>query len=1373
MKKEMTCKLLIIKKCKTIICSTVLICSFHLPVFSQCAGIDADAGPDLFTCDPAMMIQLLGSIQGNYSKFFWTPAAGLSNVNVLDPMVTHKNPGRYTFRLTAEGLSNTNLVVNGDFEAGNTGFTSNYTYTNMNVTEGEYFVSPFPALWNGGFSPCTDHTTGSGNMLILNGHPIANTNFWCQTFTTVVGRMYQFEFWSQSLVSANIGQLNVKINGNSVGGAPAGPLCTWVLFTMSFTATSTSTQICLSETTGIRGGNDFAVDDIALYEKCVDTDDVTVEIVNLVARVDIPLKPKCSSDIFDLSGIGSSFGPNIRYEWRTDIGKIISQSGVTAKARGSGIYTLKVIYTNGNTICEQEASIEFNAPDVLIGNLESFGKISCRPDSILLKANMSTGSGLYTYKWSPDSLILRGQNTDSVFVNQARKYSVSITDQSSGCVLVLDMDVRADTTKPSAKITGDTLLDCRSQVARLHSNITDSLRFHILWQKPDSTLIPDKKFITEALSGIYTLLVTDSTNHCTDTARWQVTLDTLKPLVYLGPNTTIDCINQAFSVSNLDSNEITGFSYFWTIDNTTLPKETTADQKFIQNAAEVILRIVNDRNGCQNTDTLLITDLRSIPFLDAGRDTLLTCLHRKLQLNAMVDPKDTLDIGWTSTGGSIISGANQLNPLINAAGWYYIRILNPSNGCENKDSVYVDENTINPLAVLGPDLVFNCNDTIKQIDGSASSQGPAVRYFWSSVNGNILSGLNSPVINVGSPGIYRLIVEDTLNGCRDTASIQILPDLNQPIISILNHDTLNCNNLEIILKANAISRTGNPLSFHWTSATAGTISTPDSLQTKVNSPGLYHFTAVDLSNGCSATTQTLVSLDTLHPIIDAGPDLVWNCSSTRLLFSGRLITNRPSYTYTWSTTNGQIVSSGFALAISVSAPGTYHFFVIDSANGCTAMDSMQVIPDLDKPLIVFSPPDTLNCNTTMVMLDASGSSAAHAFQTLWTTRQGSISGPANVTRISSNASGWYVVTLTDTVNKCKSTDSLFLVQDVQKPFISIATPGELNCNRKNILINATIAYAGSSFQINWSTIGGNIISPSQQASCNVDAAGRYYIRVINLVNGCESIDSVDVVENTNIPVDFHIAITQAKCPGDNASATIVSVTGGIKPYSYFLDNVPVSQPVIQNISPGPHTLKIEDANGCILSKNIFIDQPSGIGVSLPSLVKLNFGEGYTIIPNFTIPIDSIDWIEWTPSHHLSCYDCPQPVIQNLDTETMYTIRYADKNGCIASASIRIQLIKRGIWAPNVFSPNGDNINDWFYPVVAEDSYQIIRSMSIYNRWGEQVFIKINFSPNDPRQGWDGTFNNEKLNPSVFVYIIEVEWKNGDVQIVKGDLSLIR
>lgn len=140
---------------------------------------------------------------------------------------------------------------------------------------------------------------------------------------------------------------------------------------------------------------------------------------------------------------------------------------------------------------------------------------------------------------------------------------------------------------------------------------------------------------------------------------------------------------------------------------------------------------------------------------------------------------------------------------------------------------------------------------------------------------------------------------------------------------------------------------------------------------------------------------------------------------------------------------------------------------------------------------------------------------------------------------------------------------------------------------------------------------------------------------------------------------------------------------------------------------------------------------------------------------------------------MSCTDCPNPIVKNLSDETSFTVSYTTKNGCTASSSILIQIIKRGIWLPNAFSPNGDNINDSFYPIVAEESYKQINYMNIYNRWGELVYSKLNFQPNDPIQGWDGNFNNQKLNPGVFVYVLEVEWTNGEKQKLWGDLSLIR
>ena len=56
-------------------------------------------------------------------------------------------------------------------------------------------------------------------------------------------------------------------------------------------------------------------------------------------------------------------------------------------------------------------------------------------------------------------------------------------------------------------------------------------------------------------------------------------------------------------------------------------------------------------------------------------------------------------------------------------------------------------------------------------------------------------------------------------------------------------------------------------------------------------------------------------------------------------------------------------------------------------------------------------------------------------------------------------------------------------------------------------------------------------------------------------------------------------------------------------------------------------------------------------------------------------------------------------------------------------------------------------------------------------FGEVVFENENFQPNDSTEGWDGFFNGEKMNPAVFVYFAEIEFKDGRKIIYKGDVAL--
>ena len=172
------------------------------PVISQCVGLDADAGVDMFTCDPNLPVQLNGSVRGTAIRNYWTPMNGVSDPYILDPIVTFKTPGIYKFKLTSEGLSDKNLVVNGDFESGNSGFSSNYSFFKLPgwIPTGAYGIDNDPApYYVPEFASCGDHTTGSGRMMILNGSMVGGLNFWCQTIIVKPNTDYYIESFFTSI----------------------------------------------------------------------------------------------------------------------------------------------------------------------------------------------------------------------------------------------------------------------------------------------------------------------------------------------------------------------------------------------------------------------------------------------------------------------------------------------------------------------------------------------------------------------------------------------------------------------------------------------------------------------------------------------------------------------------------------------------------------------------------------------------------------------------------------------------------------------------------------------------------------------------------------------------------------------------------------------------------------------------------------------------------------------------------------------------------------------------------------------------------------------------------------------------------------------
>lgn len=159
-----------------------------------------------------------------------------------------------------------NLAVNGDFEAGNTGFTSSYGYSLTDTTPPQsYTVNTDPRNTHSSAASYGDHTTGSGNMLVVNGSTSSDVTVWEQSIAVVPGADYVLSYWVSSWYATAPAQLESFISGVSLGTSVA-PATTgqWVQVSYAWNAGADSlATIRLVDNELAYSGNDFAIDDVS------------------------------------------------------------------------------------------------------------------------------------------------------------------------------------------------------------------------------------------------------------------------------------------------------------------------------------------------------------------------------------------------------------------------------------------------------------------------------------------------------------------------------------------------------------------------------------------------------------------------------------------------------------------------------------------------------------------------------------------------------------------------------------------------------------------------------------------------------------------------------------------------------------------------------------------------------------------------------------------------------------------------------------------------------------------------------------------------------------------------------------------------------
>ena len=585
----------------------------------------------------------------------WSPATGLSSTTILTPTLTVGTTSSY-YDITLQSLNPFNLVVNGDFSAGNVGFTSSYTYVTgpgSLVPEGVYTITTDPFLEHPGAVSFGDHTTGTGEMMAINGAgtPIS---VWCETIPVIPNTNYDFSAWMANWSTADVGTgapiLQFMINGILIGTPytmTAAPGIWTNFFTVWNSGVNTTAAICIFDENTAADGNDFALDDISFNQICVAKDSVYIDV-----KV-----PDTTSDKTDTTLCIASSPLTLNahpgytsYLWNTGA----TTSSISAFT--SGTYWVQNI--NHCVVLVDTFNVNYiPLPTVFLGSDTAF----CVGNSLVLSSPQPPGS---TYLWS------NGSAGTSITVSTSGTYWLQVNN--GYCVAADSIHVLVSPF-PIVDLGPDTF-NCNAAPITLQSSYSYTAPSY-LWST--GSITPS---IVVSVTGTYWLQVTVGGCPGADTVNVTIIYDTFS----LANRDTAICRGASIPVF-LNANPGATFQWLPTagIPNSTIPSPAITPD------TSAMYHVVISLSGCPDILDSFYIDVQPNPFLFAGGNRTV-CQFDTLHLSASITPNWYTHYIYTWSPTTYLDDPTK-STVVYTAGTdtkYYLTVTTPA-GCNTKDSASI------------------------------------------------------------------------------------------------------------------------------------------------------------------------------------------------------------------------------------------------------------------------------------------------------------------------------------------------------------------------------------------------------------------------------------------------------------------------------------------------------------------------------------------------------------------------------------------------------------------------------------------------------------------------------------------------------------
>lgn len=764
---------------------------------------------------------------------------------------------------------------------------------------------------------------------------------------------------------------------------------------------------------------------------------------------------------------------------------------------------------------------------------------------------------------------------------------------------------------------------------------------------------------------------------------------------------------------------------------------------------------VTDSRGC--TDKLTMPEVVRISRPNANFSTpdTLACLERQITFNNH-SSGPSLSFVWDFGDGNSSTVRHPVHEY-QAEGTYTVKLfITDMYGC--KDSItktnYV--NVVLPVAdFVASDTIGSCPPLVVQFTNNSRN---ATSWSWDFGDNTSGSTLN-PSHFYATPGVFNA----TLNvqgpgGCTSSKSQTIY--VSGPQGSFSYDKTSGCDPLTVTFTASTMNR----VSFLWDFSDGNTIATTDSVVTHIYTT-VGNYLPKMLLMDASGCIIPIVGPDTIrvggiHANFTSNATVI--CDSGYVQFNSQIDATEPIVNYTWTfgdggTSNAQHPQHHY------NTPGVYNVSLeVESVSGCsttTTSTTPIIVSSNPKPVITQS---ANGCAPLAADLFAElQNTDTTTIQWQWILGNGQTSTNQQIDYILYEQAGVYNIQVTATNGYGCVTSVQSTIEAYAIPTVSAGNDGFL-CYGVEKQLQATGAdYYEWSPAIDISCVDcpNPVVTPSNPIT---------YTVIGTTIHGCK--DTAQVSYDIAHPFNIQASRADSLCDGQSLRLQ----ASGAHHYRWYpstgLNRDDVANPIASPRSTTNYMVVGYDNVQCF-TDTLYVPitvfpQPQ---VDAGADRTINVGHSIDLVPTISPDVTEVTW---SPTGSIFRSDYPSITVKPNQTTT-YTVEAKNAGGCVSQDNITIHVICTGanVFIPNTFSPNGDGSNDVFYP-RGTGLFQI-KSMKIFNRWGELVYQRNDFNPNDASKGWDGTYKGKQLGSDVYVYVIEIMCDNNTVLPFKGDVTLLR